>query len=150
MGRSRRTSMRRPTILCLPECSYWGLFRIHRTGHIEFGSGSHCPRNDRSLLWRTAFGGQRVMGASGSVLCLGRLNDDQAKAIVFQNAEGPLDYTLTADDHRPMAQKYHNPLASWKAGFLCPPLPPPPPPNEIREFNFWQGAKKTIPFYERR
>ena len=87
------------------------------------------------------------MGASGSVLCLGRLNDDQAKAIVFQNAEGPLDYTLTADDHRPMAQKYHNPLASWKAGFLCPPSSP---PNEIREFNFWQGAKKTIPFYERR
>jgi len=123
MGRSRRSVTRRPAIPCLSECPL-GTFRNSQDRPYRGRLEKPLPTErvtcgtEKLPLWWTVSDGQRVMGASGSVLCLGRLNDEQAKAIVFKNAEGPPDYTLTADDHHPMAQERQNPLASWKAGFL--------------------------------
>jgi hypothetical protein len=43
-------------------------------------------RVSRSLLWRTAQSDdQSVIGASGSVLCMGKPQDEEVSAVVFQN-----------------------------------------------------------------
>lgn len=77
----------------------------------------------RSLLWRTvddhgAFSdGKFVYGASGAVLCLGRPTDREARVVVFQNFQGPLDYSLLPKAQQPMDELK---WATYKGGFLVP------------------------------
>ncbi|KAI9820469.1 MAG: hypothetical protein M1826_000906 [Phylliscum demangeonii] len=70
-----------------------------------------------SILWRTNYDPNRASGFSGSVLCLGRLADPTALAIVFQNYESPLKAMHTADDIRDAS----DPRATFKGGFILPP-----------------------------
>lgn len=45
------------------------------------------PAYSTALLWKT-IDGDNAPDASGSVLCLGRPGDSQARAVLFQNFEG--------------------------------------------------------------
>lgn len=52
-----------------------------------------------SLLWRTERDGDRVMGLSGAVLCLGVPTDRVCKVVAFQNFETPIAPSLLQRDH---------------------------------------------------
>lgn len=66
-----------------------------------------------ALLWRTIRDTDTVEQASGSVLCLGNPQDETAKALLFQNFQGP----LMATEHVEIS-KEDSP--SFKGGFLLP------------------------------
>ncbi|CAG8908594.1 unnamed protein product [Penicillium egyptiacum] len=67
-----------------------------------------------ALLWRTVRDTDSVQRASGSVLCLGELQHETARALLFQNFQGP----LMASDHVEIDEKEDSP--SFKGGFLLP------------------------------
>jgi hypothetical protein len=58
------------------------------------------------------------MGFPGSVLCLGKITDETAEAIVFQNFQTPLMFKNVAEDHRDQLNGEHR--ATVKGGFLLP------------------------------
>lgn len=68
------------------------------------------------------------MGFSGSVLCLGKITDETAEAIVFQNFQTPLMSKNVAQDHRGQLNGEHR--ATVKGGFLL--------PEEIRHSTRWR------------
>ncbi|KAI9807753.1 MAG: hypothetical protein M1826_004454 [Phylliscum demangeonii] len=70
-----------------------------------------------SILWRTNSDSDSALGFSGSVLCLGRITDATARAIVFQNYESPLISTQVARDVKGALELG----ATFKGGFLLPP-----------------------------
>lgn len=67
-----------------------------------------------ALLWRTVGDTDSIEGASGSVLCLGKPEDETARALLFQNFQGPLMSIGKEDDNR---QEIY---ARFKGGFLLP------------------------------
>ncbi|KAI9832830.1 MAG: hypothetical protein M1826_000996 [Phylliscum demangeonii] len=67
-----------------------------------------------SILWRTNRDRENARPFSGSVLCLSRIPDATARAVVFQNYEAP---TQEARDVRGAFELG----ASFKGGFLLPP-----------------------------
>ncbi|KAJ5193414.1 hypothetical protein N7449_009556 [Penicillium cf. viridicatum] len=67
-----------------------------------------------ALLWRTLRDTDSVRGASGSVLCLGEPQHETARALLFQNFEGP----LTASEYVHIDENEDAP--SFKGGFLLP------------------------------
>ncbi|KAK2810197.1 hypothetical protein FQN50_003167 [Emmonsiellopsis sp. PD_5] len=71
-----------------------------------------------SLLWRTACEMDTAEGFSGSVLCLGKLTDSTAHAVVFQNYQAALKPKQIDNDDEPRLRFAHR--ATFKAGFLLP------------------------------
>lgn len=67
-----------------------------------------------ALLWRTLHDSDTVQGMSGSVLCLGRPLDPYARAVLFQNFEGP----LAPSQNVQIARTETSPR--FKGGFLLP------------------------------
>ena len=67
-----------------------------------------------ALLWRTLHDSDTVQGTSGSVLCLGRPSDPYARAVLFQNFEGP----LAPSQNVQIARTETSPR--FKGGFLLP------------------------------
>ncbi|KXG51690.1 uncharacterized protein PGRI_090830 [Penicillium griseofulvum] len=67
-----------------------------------------------ALLWRTLRDTESVRGASGSVLCLGEPQHETARALLFQNFEGP----LPASEHVHIDKNEDVP--TFKGGFLLP------------------------------
>ncbi|KAJ5415192.1 hypothetical protein N7465_003887 [Penicillium sp. CMV-2018d] len=67
-----------------------------------------------ALLWRTLRDTDSVRGESCSILCLGELQHETARALLFQNFEEP----LTASEHIHIDENEDAP--SSKGGFLLP------------------------------
>ncbi|OQD61504.1 hypothetical protein PENPOL_c016G01544, partial [Penicillium polonicum] len=67
-----------------------------------------------ALLWRTLRDTDSVRGASCSILCLGEPQHETARALLFQNFEGP----LTASEHIHIDENDGAP--SFKGGAFCP------------------------------
>ncbi|KAJ6448918.1 hypothetical protein C8R45DRAFT_1045655 [Mycena sanguinolenta] len=72
----------------------------------------------RSLIWRTERDDLSLAGSSGSVLCLGRPEDSQAQAIVFQNFETPISpkqLKTTRETYAGIPEGF-----TYKGGFFLP------------------------------
>jgi hypothetical protein len=88
-----------------------------------------------ALLWRTAYDPDTASGFSGSVLCLGRKTDSEARAIVFQNFQVPVRQDDVIHDHRKLLGWDHH--AVLKAGFLL--------PEEIRQSVIQMTGSISLP-----
>ncbi len=84
----------------------------------EYSWTRKAVSQNTALLWRTAYDPDCVMGFPGSVLCLGKITDETAEAIVFQNFQTPLMFKNVAEDHRDQLNGEHR--ATVKGGFLLP------------------------------
>lgn len=71
-----------------------------------------------ALLWRTTFDDDSMAGFSGSVLCLGKITDKTAHAVLFQNFQCPIKPQDFIHDHKDKVNFGH--FATFKAGFLLP------------------------------
>ncbi|MCJ1350119.1 MAG: hypothetical protein MMC33_000100 [Icmadophila ericetorum] len=70
------------------------------------------------FLWRNNFDPDMAGGFSGSVLCLGKVTDQTAEAICFQNFEGPLSESQCESDHDKQCDR--SSWSTFKAGFILP------------------------------
>ena len=59
-----------------------------------------------------------MAGFSGSVLCLGKVTDKTAYAVLFQNFRSPIKPQEAIHDHKAVTTLGH--FATFKAGFLLP------------------------------
>ena len=77
-----------------------------------------------ALLWRTNEDLDTAAYFSGSVLCLGQIAHNTARAVVFQNYEAPLRPEHVRSDHRHLLStstaRSPNSRAWFKGGFLLP------------------------------
>lgn len=83
---------------------------------------SVCPQSI-AILWRTAFNPDRpTQAGSGSVLCLGKITDPTAQAVVFQNFDVAIKTRLQVEDgqkcksHQGLNPNY----TRFQAGYLLP------------------------------
>lgn len=74
----------------------------------------------RSFLWRSIPDGVNVVGASGSVLALGRPTDSTARAIVFQNFEFSLNYSASVAECASLNPQDMKLFPTAKGGFILP------------------------------
>jgi hypothetical protein len=72
-----------------------------------------------SVLWRTSYDGDSVVGLSGATLCLGRPSDETCRAVCFQNFEMPLRREQVQGDHK-AAPGEGVARPTIKGGFLLP------------------------------
>lgn len=73
-----------------------------------------------SILWRTEQDHDSLTSLSGSVLCMGRLQDQTCCAVCFQNFESALYSPESLRyDHRPLPDARH-PTPKIKGGFILP------------------------------
>lgn len=65
---------------------------IHRIKYTQYSWEERTRVHVKALLWRTIRDTDTdiVQRASGSVLCLGELQHETSKAVLFHNLEGPL------------------------------------------------------------
>lgn len=95
-----------------------------KAAHAAIAAGSEYPWTRRAvsqntaLLWRTEYDPECLRGYSGSVLCLGRLTDPTAQAVIFQNFQAPIKPQHVINDHRDTL--YGDRREVFKAGFLLP------------------------------
>ncbi len=75
----------------------------------------------KALIWRTAVDDMSVAGASGSMLCLGKMSTRTCKPILFQNLESRiLKYHFWMADTVRNIVTGSPKLATYKAGFRLP------------------------------
>lgn len=83
---------------------------------------SVCPQST-AILWRTAFNPDRpTQEGSGSVLCLGKITDPTAQAVVFQNFDVAIKTRLQVEEGqkgKPHQGIYPN-YTRFQAGYLLP------------------------------
>lgn len=85
---------------------------------------SMCPQST-ALLWRTEFNpGGPAQAGSGSVLCIGRITDPTAQAVVFQNFEVAIKTRLQVEQaqigkSRQDVHRHPN-NTRFQAGYLLP------------------------------
>lgn len=83
---------------------------------------SVCPQST-AILWRTAFNPDRpTQAGSGSVLCLGKITDPTAQAVVFQNFEVVIKTRLQVEEGQmgKPQQGLHPNYTRFQAGYLLP------------------------------
>jgi len=81
-------------------------------------------RVGRTLLWRTAQSDdQSVIGTSGSVLCMGKPQDEEVSAVVFQNFQSSFPLQVTVNYGLALTPTDMLDCQGWstfKGGFVLP------------------------------
>lgn len=119
------------SVVSSTETNWEGQFGIKKAVHTAaLATGSEyfwdrksmCPQST-ALLWRTEFNPDRpAQTGSGSVLCLGKVTDPTAQAVVFQNFEVAIKTRLQVDQAqigKPQQDRHPN-TTRFQAGYLLP------------------------------
>ena len=64
----------------------------------------------------TTYDDESMAGFSGSLLCLGKVTDNKAYVVLFQNFQSPIKPQEVVQDHKAVSKFGH--FATFKAGFL--------------------------------
>lgn len=97
---------------------------VSRAAHAAIAAGAEytwlqkAVKPTTALLWRTTYDQDSMAGFSGSVLCLGKVTDKTAYAVLFQNFQSPIKPQEVIHDHKAVTNIGH--FATFKAGFLLP------------------------------
>lgn len=95
---------------------------VSRAAHAAIAAGAEYTWLQKSvkptsaLLWMTTYDDESMAGFSGSVLCLGKVTDNKAYAVLFQNFQSPIKPQEVVQDHKAVSKFGH--FATFKAGFL--------------------------------
>lgn len=98
--------------------------RVSQAVHTAIAAGAEytwlqkAVQSTPALLWRTAHDDDSMAEFSGSVLCLGKVTDKTACAVLFQNFQIPIKPEEVLLDHKAVGRLDH--FATFKAGFLLP------------------------------
>lgn len=97
---------------------------MSRAAHAAIAAGSEytwlkkAVKPTSALPWRTTYDDESMAGFSGSVLCLGKVTDKTAYAVLFHNFQSPIKPQEVVHDHNAVSKFGH--FATFKAGFLLP------------------------------